>query len=94
MVTVRDVSLDVDRDVEAADGHRLEIVGEEHRDRPGDSGGRAQRGVLAGEDVFEREVVVAVDVRAALDRKCRRPELPLVGANRVGERDVDQQRRE
>ena len=83
-----------DRDVQPLERDRLDVVREEHRDRPGHGRRRAENGRVAGEDVLDVQIPVALDARAALDGDGRRAELPLVRRERVEHRHVGDERRE
>ena len=83
-----------DRDVESLERDRLDVVREQHRHRPGDGGRGAENRRVAGEHVFDVQVRVALDARAALDADGRRAELPLVRRQRVEHRHVGDERRE
>ena len=74
--------------------HRLDVVRQEHRERPGHRAGRPQHRAVAREHVVDGQVSVPLDAGAALDRERRSAELALVGPERVEHRDVGQQRRE
>ncbi len=51
-----------DRDVERLERHRLDVVRQHHRQRTGDRGRGAEQRALAGEDVLEREIAVALEL--------------------------------